>query len=100
MRDVQKDIAQMHPVIYSLHRGRSLRALVCVIPAGELYRIAWPDGTLSWPANLTRCKAAAIEWAEQNAMTKHRNLSVAQRLKLLANFSWSWTYVTQNGLAA
>jgi hypothetical protein len=54
-----------------------------------LCRIDWPDIGLSAPANLTHCKAAALEWAERNAVTKHRNLSVAQRLKSLDNFWWS-----------
>jgi hypothetical protein len=57
-----------------------------------IYRIEWPDVGLS-PANLTRCRSAALEWAERNLITEHRNLSVAQRLKSLNNFWWSSSYV-------
>jgi hypothetical protein len=36
------------------------------------------DIGLSDIANLTRCKQAALEWAEKHLATEHRNLSVAQ----------------------
>ena len=88
--------------IYSLHRGRSKKALVRIIPHEELphlYRIEWPDIGLSDLTNLTRAKAAALEWAERRVM-EDRKLSVAQRLKLLDNFSWSSSYVAQNEMAA
>jgi hypothetical protein len=58
--------------------------------------VIWPDIGPSPPANLTRCKAAALEWAERNVATEHRNLSMAQRLKLLNNFSWSSSPLRQN----
>ena len=86
----------MSQLNYSLHCGRSQKPILRIMPCGALFKIEWPDGTLSDIANLTRCKDAALEWAEQDAITKHRNLSVAQRLKLLANFSWSSSYVAQN----
>jgi hypothetical protein len=83
---------------YSLHRGRSHRAVVHVAPdyRTALYRIAWPEIGLSDIANLTRCKAAACEWAERRTMTEDRKLSAARRLKSLDNFWWSSSYVAQN----
>jgi hypothetical protein len=81
--------------LWSLHQGRSHKSILRVIPAddGVLYRIEWPDIAPSAPVNLTRAKAAALQWAEQKLLTDHRNLSVAQRLKLLNNFSWSSSLV-------
>jgi hypothetical protein len=81
--------------VYSLHRGRSQRALVRVVPCGLLYAIEWPDIGLSQPANLTRCKAAALEWAERRAVTEDRKNNAARRLKSL-NFFWrSSSYIAQ-----
>ena len=74
--------------IHTLYRGRSRHPIVRVIPDGVLYRIEWPDIGLSDVTNLTRAKAAALEWAQQKAVTEGRNLSVAQRLKSLDNFVW------------
>jgi hypothetical protein len=70
---------------------------VWIVPDGSspLYRVDWPDIGLSGLVNLTRAKAAAREWAEQKAATDHRNLSMAQRLKLLENFWWSSSPVRQ-----
>jgi hypothetical protein len=79
--------------VYSLHRGRSHRALVRVVPCGSLYRIEWPDIGLSQPANLTRCKNAAREWAERRAVIEDRKSNAARRLKSLNNFWWSSSYV-------
>ena len=76
----------MRAKIHSLYRGRSQHPIVRIIPDGVLYRIEWPDIGLSDLTNLTRAKAAALEWAQQKAMTEGRNLSVAQRLKSLDNF--------------
>jgi hypothetical protein len=73
--------------VYSLHRGRSHWALVRVVPCGALYRIEWPDVGLSQPANLTRCKDAAREWAERRAVIEDRKSNAARRLKSL-NFFW------------
>ena len=73
----------------SLHYGRSRRELVRVVPCGPLCRVEWPDIGLSQPANLTRCKAAALEWAETQALTKDRKNNAARRLKSLDNFWWS-----------
>jgi hypothetical protein len=75
--------------IYSLHRGRSRKPLVRIIPDGQLYRIEWPDIGLSDLTNLTRAKAAALEWAERKTVTEDRKLPVARRLKSLDNFWWS-----------
>ena len=75
--------------IYSLHRGQSQKPIVRIIPDGQLYRIEWPDIGLSDLTNLTRAKAAALEWAERKALTEDRKLPVARRLKSLDNFSWS-----------
>lgn len=82
---------------WSLHHGRSLKPLVRIVPdAGSpLYRIEWPDIGLSDLANLTRCKDAALTWAERKVATEHRNLAVARRLKLLSNFRWSSSLVRQ-----
>jgi DUF1009 family protein len=74
--------------IYSLHRGRSRKPLVRIITDGQLYRIEWPDIGLSDVVNLTRAKAAALEWAQHKAMTEDRKKSGARRLKSLNNFSW------------
>jgi hypothetical protein len=72
--------------IYALHCGR--RALVDVVPDSHtgLYRISWPDIGLSDVTNLTRAKAAALEWAEQKVVTEGRKMPVAQRLKSLGIF--------------
>jgi len=64
-------------------------------PTRRYSRIEWPDIGLSDLANLTRCKDAALAWAEQQVAAEHRNLSVAQRLKSLKNFQWSSSLVRQ-----
>jgi hypothetical protein len=74
--------------IYSLHRGRSRKPLVRIIPDGQLNRIEWPDIGLSDLTKLSRAKAAALEWAERQVI-EDRKLPVARRLKSLDNFSWS-----------
>jgi len=88
-------------IVYSLHRGRSRRALVQVIsdPCG-LYRVKWPDTGLSDLANLARCKAAAREWAERNAVLENRKSNAARRLKSLDNFWWSSSYIAQTDQGA
>jgi len=86
--------------IYCLHRGRSRRPIVRIVPEGILYRIEWPDIGLSDLTNLTRAKAAALEWAERQAMTEDRKTSVARRLKSLDNFWWSSSYSAPNEHAA
>jgi hypothetical protein len=73
--------------IYSLHRGRSRKILGCIIPDG--HRIEWPDIGLSDLTNLTRVKAAALEWAEQKAAIEDRKKRGVGALKSLRNFSWS-----------
>ena len=84
-------------IVYSLHRGRSRRALVRVVSdCCGLYRVAWPDIGLSDLANLTRCKAAAREWAERHTVLEDRKTNVARRLKSLDNFWWACSYVAQN----
>jgi hypothetical protein len=87
-------------MIHCLHRGRSRRPIVRVVPDGVLYRIEWPDIGLSDLTNLTRAKAAALEWAERQAMTEDRKLPVARRLKSLDNFWWSSSPVCSNEQAA
>jgi len=86
--------------IYSLHRGRSRKVFARIIPDGQLYRIEWPDTGISDLTNLTRAKAAALEWAERRAVTDNRKLPVARRLKSLNNFSWSASYIAPNSQAA
>jgi hypothetical protein len=73
--------------------------LVRTIRDGQLYRIEWPDIGLSDLTNLTRAKAAALEWAEQRVM-EDRKLPVARRLKSLDNFWWSSSPVRENQSAA
>jgi hypothetical protein len=86
------------PKIFQLHSASRSRVLVEVVPGeGGLYRIAWPDIGLSPPANLTRCKQAAEEWAERHLLTEQRHLSVAQRLKSLKYISWSASPVRSLG---
>ena len=65
-------------VALALYRGRSKHALVQIVRDGLLYRIAWPDLCLSDLCNLTRAKAAALEWAEH----KERKLPAAQQRPL------------------
>jgi len=86
----------MTPAILELYRGRSTRPVVRVVPAGRLFRIEWPDLGLSDVVNLSRAKAAALEWAQRQALTEGRNLSVAQRLKSLDNFWWSSSPIAAN----
>jgi hypothetical protein len=86
----------MQHVVYSLHRGRSRQVPVRVFPCGPLFRIEWPDGTFSDLANLTRCKAAAREWCEYQALIEDRKNNAARRLNSLNNFWWSSSYVAQN----
>lgn len=81
---------------YNLYRGRSQRPVVSIVPAGRLYRIQWPDIGESDLVNLSRAKAAALEWAQHKAATEGRNLPVARRLKSLDNFWWSSAPVRSN----
>jgi hypothetical protein len=68
-----------HPrPIFALHRGRSKRVLVRVVPDGALHRILWPDAGPSDLCNLSRAKAAALEWAER----KEAKLPATVRLPL------------------
>jgi hypothetical protein len=92
------DLTHTFHKTYRLHRGRLNRSILEVVPDSStgLYRIAWPDIGLSEPANLTRCKQAALEWAEQHLLTEHRKMSVARRLKSLNYFWWSASLVGQN----
>jgi hypothetical protein len=87
---------------YRLHRGRSKKPILELVADSEqgLWRIAWPDIGLSDRTNLTRAKAAALEWAERKVLTEGRNWSVARRLKSLNNFSWSASYIAPNSQAA
>jgi len=87
-------------MIYCLHRGRSGRPIVRVIPDGTLYRIEWPDIGLSDLTNLTRAKAAALEWAEHQAVIEDRKMSAARRLKSLNNFWWSSSPIAPSEKAA
>jgi hypothetical protein len=82
--------------IHCLYRGRSHRPIVRILPDGQLYRIQWPDIGPSDLTNLSRAKAAALEWAQHRAMIEGRNLPVARRLKSLANFWWSSSLVRSN----
>jgi hypothetical protein len=82
---------------YTLHHGRSTRPVLRLVPdESGLYRIEWPDTGLSDLANLTRCKQAALEWAEQKVVTEGGKTNAARRLKSLNNFSWSASYSDLN----
>jgi hypothetical protein len=98
MEEIRRsDSVCKHPKIYSLHRGRSRRPLVRVVSDScGLYRVEWPDIGLSDLANLTRCKAAAREWAERRAILEDRKSNAARRLKSLDKFWWSSSCVAQN----
>src|SRR5262245_5205047 len=74
---------------FRLHLGRKFVVEVLSDGRSGLFRIDWPDIGLSPAANLARCKDVALAWAEQQAMTEQRKISVARRLKSLQNFSWS-----------
>jgi hypothetical protein len=83
--------------IHRLHRGHSKKPILEIVPDSTgLYRIAWPDIGLSETANLTRCKQAALEWAEQRFLTENRKMNGARRLKSLNNFWWSTAPMRQN----
>jgi hypothetical protein len=98
MKEIRgSDSVCKHSIVYSLHRGRSRRALVRVVSdCCGLYRVEWPDIGLSDLANLTRCKAAAREWAERESVLQDRKTNAARRLKSLENFWWSSSYIAQN----
>lgn len=82
---------------HRLHCGRSKKILVKIIPdSSGLYRVVWPDIGLSDVANLTRCKQAALEWAEKAAQPRDRKTSVARYLNSLNNFWWSASPVRSN----
>jgi hypothetical protein len=84
--------------LWSLHHGRSVATLVRIIPDidSPLHRIEWSDVGLSDCANLTRCKDAALAWAERHIATKDRKTNAARRLKSLDNFWWSSSLVHQS----
>jgi hypothetical protein len=52
----------------------------------QMWRVRWPDGTLSDKVNLARAKAVALDYAEGVEALKNRHKSP---LNLLGNFSWS-----------
>jgi hypothetical protein len=52
----------------------------------QMWRVRWPDGTLSDKVNLARAKAVALDYAEGVEALKNRRKSP---LNLLRNFSWS-----------
>jgi hypothetical protein len=60
-------------VVWHLHHGRFRRPLVSIVSESNspLFRVMWPDAAPSAPANLTRCKAAGLEWAERYALADH-----------------------------
>jgi hypothetical protein len=82
---------------WSLHYGRSLKPLAWIVPdaGSRLYQIEWPDIGLSDLSNLTRCKDAALAWAERKVAIEDRKRSGARRLKSLNNFRWSSSLVRQ-----
>jgi hypothetical protein len=78
------------------------RVIARAVPgkAPSLFHIEWPDIGLSPAANLTRCKQAALEWAEGATVTERRDLRVGRRLKS-SNFFWRpASLVRQNRVGA
>ena len=72
---------------HRLHCGRSKKILVKIIPdSSGLYRVVWPDIGLSDIANLTRCKQAALEWAEQVMITKRRQIECRSTFEIIEQF--------------
>jgi hypothetical protein len=87
---IHREAVERKPRAYALHHGRSRKPIMRIVPDDfGLYRIVWPDLDVSAPANLSRCKEAALEWAEQRFLTDHRKMNGARRLNSLNNFSWS-----------
>jgi hypothetical protein len=83
-------------ISYRLHYGQSQTPVLEIIPdPSGLYRIAWPDIGLSDVANLTRCKQAALEWA-QPAHGEGVQFVGGSALKSLKNISWSASYSDLN----
>lgn len=76
---------------WQLRHSRRSKLIVEVVPdISGLYRIHWPDTGPSPTANLTRCKDAALEWAEGLVWrTEHRKNGAGRALKSLNDFSWS-----------
>lgn len=59
----------------ALHYGDSLNALAYVVPDDEwpdMFRNAWPDGSLSDMTNLSRAKDAAQAIAERGPPARNR----------------------------
>ena len=70
-------IAGPQEQIAALYYGRACAALVRVIPDDrwpEVWRMAWPDGSLSDLANLSRIKDAAIAICERGPPARNRRL--------------------------
>jgi hypothetical protein len=83
---------------HALHYGRSRKLIVRIVPdASGLYRIDWPDIGLSPAANLSRCRDAALQWAEQQVLRDLRKKRGVGALKSLDKFSWSASPMRQNG---
>jgi hypothetical protein len=60
---------------YSLHLGTSNKVLATVIPDQTypgMWRIQWPDGTVSDMVNLARAKDAAVVIASRDPAVKDR----------------------------
>jgi hypothetical protein len=73
--------------IIALFAGR--RRILHIEPDSQypqMWRVRWPDGTLSEPVNIARAKAAALDYAEGVEALKNRHKSP---LNLLGNFLWS-----------
>lgn len=61
----------------ALHYGKSRKPLAWVVPDARypsMFRIKWPDGSLSDMVNLTRAKDAAMAMAERGASGGRRHL--------------------------
>jgi len=68
------------------NRRQTQVAVVRDVKYPQMWRVGWPDGTLSDMVNIARAKDAAFDYAEGVEARKNRHKSP---LKLLANFSWS-----------
>jgi hypothetical protein len=61
-------------VDHLLFYGHATRPLARVFADGPLYRIDWPDGSVSDICNLSRAKDAAMAIAERGPPTRNRRM--------------------------
>jgi hypothetical protein len=62
-------------VVFALHYGRARTPIASVMPDADwpgMWRIAWPDGSLSDLVNLARAKDAAVAIVERGPPARNR----------------------------